>query len=198
MDIANERRNAAAFFALAGLEAGMLGVLAMLAWLGAASAFYRRSVWTSANLMGSLFYGEAALRPGFGVRTLSGLSVYLLVYSLLGAGFALAERERFPRLRLILIGVIAGLAWYWFAFHFLLERVDPLVWLYTHDRPMLIGHVFYGALLARYPLYLRRLRGELPAPVVAPPPQVLEQTPTAAPGPEPADPPPTDTPHPEN
>ena len=46
---------------LAGLKAGVLAVLAMLVWLGAAAILQRRTFWTSANLLGSFFYGEGAL-----------------------------------------------------------------------------------------------------------------------------------------
>ena len=182
METANERRYALAFYALAGFEAGMLGVLVMLAWLGAASAWHQRSVWTTENLMASVFYGQGAFRDEFGFRTLSGLAVYLIVYSLLGAAYAFLARERMARFRIVAAAVLAALVWYYLWFHFLLERMQPSIWLYTPDRPMMVGHIFYGLMLGRYPLYARRLRGEEPAPApsepaVADPPTLPDEQP---------------------
>src|SRR5437764_14484293 len=82
---------------LAGLQAGMLGVCWMLAWLGLSAVWQRRSFWTAENLMATAFYGERALRSGFASRTLSGLALYLLLYSLLGALFAALLRNRLWR-----------------------------------------------------------------------------------------------------
>jgi len=73
---------------LAGLQAGMIGICWMLAWLGLSAMGQRRSFWTAENLMASVFHGDAAIRRGFGFSTLSGIALYLLIYSLLGALFA--------------------------------------------------------------------------------------------------------------
>ena len=77
---------------LAGLQAGMIGICWMLAWLGLSAMGQRRSFWTAENLMASAFHGDAAIRRGFGTTTLSGIALYLLIYSLLGALFALCVR----------------------------------------------------------------------------------------------------------
>ena len=91
MAAATERRPAKFLTAfLAGLQAGMVGVWWMLAWMGASAVWQRRSFWTPENLMASVFYGDAAIRPGFAASTVSGLALYVLLYSLLGAGFAMA------------------------------------------------------------------------------------------------------------
>src|ERR1035441_8353765 len=83
---------------LAGLQAGMIGICWMLAWLGLGAMGQRRSFWTAENLVASVFHGGAAIRPGFGFSTLSGLALYLLIYSLLGAAFAVTARNRFNSL----------------------------------------------------------------------------------------------------
>src|SRR5689334_23333120 len=85
---------------LAGLQAGMLGVCWMLAWLGISAKWQLRSFWTAENLMASVFYGDRAIRAGFAGRTLSGLALYLLLYSSLGALFAFLVADRLPRLRI--------------------------------------------------------------------------------------------------
>ena len=97
MEPATESRRAGTISALsAGLQAGMLGGCWMLVWLGISSEWRRRSFWTAENLMASVFYGDAAIHSGFSLRTLSGMALYLLLYSTLGAFFAFAVRDRLP------------------------------------------------------------------------------------------------------
>ena len=118
MPTATERRSAKSLSAfLAGLQAGMVGVWWMLAWMGASAVWQRRSFWTPENLMASVFYGNAAIRRGFAASTVSGLALYVLLYSLLGAGFAMAVAGRLPRLRLALASMAFALCWYYAAFH---------------------------------------------------------------------------------
>lgn len=147
----------AGLYLLAGLQAGMLAALCMLLWLGLVSQFYQRSFWTVPNLFSSTFHGEAALRQRFVSTTWSGLAVYLVAYSLLGAVFAAAVQLRWNRLRIALIGILVAIAWYYLSFGVIWRKVNPLVVLYTHDRPMFLGHVLYGAMLSRFPRYLKRL-----------------------------------------
>jgi hypothetical protein len=140
---------------LAGLQAGMLGVWWMLAWMGASAVWQRGSFWTPENLMASVFYGNAAIIPGFGASTASGLALYLLLYSLLGAGFAMAMAAGLPPPRLALASIAFALCWYYVAFHLLAKAVSPLVALLDAERATVLGHVIFGAVLARFPLYLQ-------------------------------------------
>ena len=157
--------------ALAGFEAGMVATLAMLVWLALAAKWYRHTIWTAANIMASNFYGDNAIGPGFAWSSLSGVAVYLILYSLFGALFALAVRGGMSRLRLVLAGILAGVAWYYLWFGLLWPRIDPLVTLYTHDQPMMWGHMLFGGMLGRFPVYLRRLAGLPGRPVPLPMPQ---------------------------
>jgi hypothetical protein len=143
---------------LAGLEAGMVATLCFLAWMGATAVLAHRSFWTSENLMASLFYGGDAIRGGWAATTCSGLALYLLLYSLLGGVFAAAVRNRLPRLRLTLAGILFGLCWYSLSFRLVWKNVAPLVTLLHIERPTIWGHAIYGALLARYPVYAARWR----------------------------------------
>ena len=141
---------------LAGLQAGMVGVWWMLAWMGASAVWQRRSFWTPENLMASVFYGNAAIRRGFAASTVSGLALYVLLYSLLGAGFAMALAGRLPRLRLALASMAFALCWYYAAFHLAAKAISPLIALLDAERATFLGHAIYGALLARFPVYLPR------------------------------------------
>jgi hypothetical protein len=140
---------------LAGLEAGIIAALVLLGWLALASAWYRHSIWTSANILATTFYGEAALGGVFTSRTVAGLALYLMLYGIVGALFGLALASRESGLRLTLIGVLAGLGWYYLSFALLWRIINPLISLYTHRGPMIAGHVLYGALLGRFPTYLQ-------------------------------------------
>jgi hypothetical protein len=141
------------FVLLAGLEAGMVGALVFLAWMGITAILERRSFWTPENLMASVFYGGAAIRAGLASTTFSGLALYLLLYSLLGALFAAVFRNRLSRLRLTLAGILFGLGWYFLSFHLIWSSIAPLVTLLHIESTTMWGHAIYGALLARYPVY---------------------------------------------
>ena len=155
MAAATERRLAKFLPALlAGLQAGMVGVWWMLAWMGTSAVWQRRSFWTPENLMASVFYGDAAVLPGFGTSTVSGLALYVSLYSLLGAGFAMAATGRVPGRRLALVSIAFALCWYYAAFHLAAKAVSPQIVLLDAERTTVLGHVIYGALLARFPLYL--------------------------------------------
>jgi hypothetical protein len=152
-------------YALAGLQGGMLGVCWMLAWLGVSASWQRRSFWTTPNLMATAFYGERAIRSGFAARTLSGVALYLVLYSLLGVLFAFLVRDRLPRFRTVLAALVFSVAWYYIAFQIVWRSVLPLVYLLHAARPMLLGHLIYGTFVGRYPNYLPQPHAaEPPAP----------------------------------
>jgi len=166
MDAATQSRPARALpVFLAGLEAGMLGALWMLVWMGLGSTWQRRSFWMPENLMATAFDRNAPIRGSFAGSTFSGLALYLLIYSLLGAVFATAVRDRMPTVRTALLSTVFGLAWYYLSFHLIFKSVMPLVALLHVERPTVLGHLVYGAVLGRYPVYLRRLE--------TPPPEVI-------------------------
>lgn len=145
---------------LAGLETGVVAALAMLVWLGVSELWYRKTFWNTPNLLAATFYGESALRNRFTVHTFSGLALFFLIYGSLGMLFGLVMQDRRRSLRLTCIGILSALAWYYLVFGWAGKNWDPLLVLYTNDRPMFAGHVLYGMLLGRYSRNLLRLRQE--------------------------------------
>ena len=136
---------------LAGLQAGMAGALWMLAWLGLASAWERRGFWASENLMAGIFHPNRDIAVDFGWSSISGLAVYLLLYSLLGACFAMpAARAGMKRTRVTLLALGFAVAWYYFAFHLLWRTVSPPIAFLQPERPTVVGHLIYGLLLGRF------------------------------------------------
>ncbi|MFB3828614.1 MAG: hypothetical protein ACE15B_17730 [Bryobacteraceae bacterium] len=158
MDSETAPKPSAGFYgALAGFHAGVLGVLVLLAFAGLASAWYRRGFWGPENVIASVFYGDDAVRAGFTFATLSGLALYVIGYGLLGAAYGRLAYRSSNHLRVFLVAILAALGWYYLWWGWLWEHVDPLVPLYTHDRPMFVGHVLYGMMLGRFPRYYERL-----------------------------------------
>jgi hypothetical protein len=149
---AHQPANPFAIF-LAGLQAGMVGAGWMLAWMGLSAVAQRRSFWTAENLMASIFHGGTNIRRDFGSSTVSGLALYLVVYSLLGATFACVFRTRFTGLGTALWGVLISVGWYYLWFRAWGQSGMPLVWLLHAERSTAFGHVVFGAMIARFPAY---------------------------------------------
>jgi hypothetical protein len=157
MDAATPRvRVAALSAALAGLQSGMLGALWLILWLGVMAEWQQRNFWIPVNLMASAFYGPHAVRSGFAGETISGLAVYIALYTLLGAALALVLRDRLSRARTFLIAVTFALAWYYVTFRLLWKSVIPLAALLHVERTTALGHLLYGAVLGGYPSRLPR------------------------------------------
>jgi hypothetical protein len=151
----------------AGLQAGMGAILWMLALLNVAGLLRARGFWWPENLMATLFDDAAAGFRRLHFTTFSGLAVYLILYSLLGAGFAWVVRNRVSNTRRVLLGVLAGIGWYYLAYHGLWKAVLPAVASLHPQRDTLWAHCLFGLLVARYPVYLPRPAAQ--ASPVAPP-----------------------------
>lgn len=183
MGVARDQRATDLFsLSLAGLQAGMAAALLMLAWLGITAAWRQSSFWTAENLWASTFYGPSAIHRGFSTSTLSGLALYLLVYSLLGGLFAVALRGTLSRSRMVLVSIALAVGWYYLSFHVIWHTVSPLVALLHSEQPTLFGHVIYGTAVAQFPSYLSP--GGPPQPEVPAVAAVAE----SAPGPHPPEP----------
>ena len=162
MDSAEDKRRAAARPApravdafLAGLQAGTLGTLWMLAWMGFSAAWQRRSFWTAENLMASAFHPNGPIPPGFEWSSLSGLALYLLLYGSLGGLFAmLAARHHLPPVRAKLLAVVVALAWYYFSFQLFWKTFSPVIAYLHPGQSTVAGHLIYGLFLGRFYTHL--------------------------------------------
>jgi hypothetical protein len=180
MDAAAEGRLAnSSRLLFVGLEAGMLGALWMLAWMGLSASWQRRSFWMPENLMATAFDGDGPIHTGFVSITISGLALYLLIYSLLGALFAFAVRGRMPRRRVLLWSLAFALAWYCVSFHGIWNSAIPLLARLHPERATVLGHMLYGTVLARYPVYLARWDRPPVSSEAEPPAEAAESKPSA-------------------
>src|SRR6266568_6236921 len=146
--------------AMAGVEAGILGGLFMMLWLAILSLLQGRSVWSVPNLLASTFYGEAALRRGFRWTTLSGVALHVIVSAMAGLLFGLAVGGIVNRGRVMLLGLAAGVAWYFLSLGVFWNYVNPMVPLYTRGGGMLLAHVGMGFFLGSFPKFLQALAPE--------------------------------------
>ena len=159
MEAATDRQPPpAAAGTLAGLQAGTLGVLSYLAFVGLSASLQRRTFWTAANLMASTFYAGEAIGAGFAWPTVTGLALSVVVYSLLGAAFGCAVRDRLAGRPALVAGLTVELAWYYISFRLLWKTVNPMIPLLYAEYPTLAGHLVYGAFLGSAPVLYRAPR----------------------------------------
>ncbi len=127
----------------------MAGGLLMLGWLALATLWSKHSIWWFTNLMGTTFGGDPALQPRFDKYSPAGMALHLVQYSLLGVIFARIVPARSSFARLLGTGLALSLAYYFLMYAVVWPRLNPLVPLYSPDRQILIGHIFFGLMLSR-------------------------------------------------
>jgi hypothetical protein len=132
---------------LRGIEAGVVGGLAMLGLLAAASMWHRHVWWEIPNLLGSTFYHSRAFYSGPGKATLAGGALQLTISGFVGAIFGVICGNVRTRHRLILLGTLTGLGWFYLANALLWPRLNPLIPLYWPEPAGALSHVLFGACL---------------------------------------------------
>jgi hypothetical protein len=130
-----------------GLEAGVVGGVAMQALLVAGALWRGQVWWAPANLLGSTFYGMRAFRSGPGMATLSGAAFHVVITGTVGALFGLVCGGVRERRRMLLLGTLGGIFWYYLADAFFWRHVNALVPAYAPQPVTLLSHVLYGACL---------------------------------------------------
>jgi hypothetical protein len=154
VDRSGGRGGVFALSALAGLEAGVIGGLSLLVFLGAHSALRGQSWWSYANLLGSVVYRSSALWRGFGRATLAGIAVQIIGSGLAGVLFGVCFARTRGRTVSLLIGVSCGVIWFFISYRFVYSAIGPLVPVYASQPATLLGHMILGLVLSRTgPLY---------------------------------------------
>jgi hypothetical protein len=142
--------------ALAGLQAGILGTMVMLACTMAGSILDRKSIWLVPNLFASTFFGPDAYANQYFRDSWTGVALLFAVYGFLGAIWGCVWRDE-GRTFLTFIGGVTGLVVYFFLFDFVWKKANPLITLYAPDRQLELGHILWGMVLARSPRYAREI-----------------------------------------
>jgi hypothetical protein len=130
-----------------GIEAGIVGGVAMLGLLICASLSDGRVWWEVPNLFGSTFYGPRAFRAGPGMATLSGFALHFVITGTLGGLFGLAFGGIQRRGQLILLGLLTAVGWYNLAYATFWPAVNPWVLLASPRPVTMVSHVLLGACL---------------------------------------------------
>lgn len=132
---------------MSGIEAGIVGGLAMLGLMVSGSLLRGHAWWEIPNLLGSTFYGSKAFRAGAGMPTLSGTALHFVITGTIGGLFGLACGTIQERRRLVLLGLLAGVVWFYLGDAVFWRRVNPMVPLYTPQPVTIISHALFGACL---------------------------------------------------
>jgi hypothetical protein len=146
--------------ALAGVEAGVLGGIAMLGWFILVSVWQDQFWYAVPNLLAGVFYGEFIFRAGFGLVTLSGIALHLVSGGLVGALFGLLVPTGQTPPRMLLFGLVVGLLWFYVNQYLLWRRTNPLVIYYTAQSSMIAAHLLFGVFLARVSWRVRVLESQ--------------------------------------
>jgi hypothetical protein len=130
---------------LRGVEAGIVGGVAMLALLICGSLLEGRGWWSIPNLLGSTFYGVRALRAGPALATLSGAAFHFTITGAVGAVLGVACGGMRQRTRMLLSAVLAALFWYYFTQTYFWPRVNARVPIYAPQPLWMLSHLILGA-----------------------------------------------------
>jgi hypothetical protein len=135
-----------------GIEAGVIGGLAVLGVLVSESLLRGHAWWEIPNLLGTTFYGSRAFRTGPGMTTLSGTALHFTLTGAIGGLFGVAFGAIRERRRLVPLGLITAMLWYLLADAVFWPRVNPLVPLYENSlhafQPVaILSHAIFGACL---------------------------------------------------
>jgi hypothetical protein len=132
---------------LSGIEAGVFGGIAMLAWLICGTLWRSDPWWMPLNLLGSTFYGVSALSFWHGRAALAGGALHIFMTGSIGGTFGLLCGGARPGRRMVLLGTLAGLIWQGLANTILWGRINPLVPLYSPQPATLFSYALFGACL---------------------------------------------------
>ncbi len=119
----------------------------MLALLAASSMLGGRGWWEVPNLLGSTFYHGRAFYWGVGRATVAGGALQLTVSGSIGALFGAVCGHVPSRHRLILLGTLTGVSWFFLGNLLVWPRLNPLIPLYSPEPAAVLSHVLFGACL---------------------------------------------------
>lgn len=157
-------------FALAGLQAGIVGVVWMFVCFFVGAIWTDSGLWSVPNLFATLFHGEYAYQNEFFRSTWSGIALLVVIYGGIGALWGMMWRGR-RRPLFAFTGAIMGLLVYYLFFDFIWPHANPMIADYAPVRELQLGHILWGVALAKSPAYAARIATALtPAAEYQPPP----------------------------
>jgi hypothetical protein len=142
---------------LGGLQAGILAGLLMMSWLMFES--YRRDqpVWSNPNLVSTALLGRAGVKGSFGIATVAGFSLTIVMAGLHGMLFALLLPVTARPIWAANAGLLFAFLSYGVFFGWALEYLAPLMDARASRPTWMGGHFLFGVLLGLYPDFARAL-----------------------------------------
>jgi hypothetical protein len=144
--------------ALAGLETGILAGLCLLLWQALGSLLVGEAAWRVSTDLAAAFFGHVVYRNSEWAAALAGIALQVFEGGLVGVLFGLLLRARWAWRRLVLLGLLASLAWYYLAYEIVLRALAPGRYPPAMRLPLLASHLAFGLVLSVYPRFLRSLR----------------------------------------
>ncbi len=168
------RVSAQSLHLFAGIQSGIVGGAAMLAVLITAAKLEGQPAWVVPNLLGSIVYRHDAVGAAFTRVTLAGLALQFFFSGVVGMLFGVVVGDMRNRLRVVLLGVLAALVWFYGSQALFWRKLGFLATLYVSPKALVLAHITYGLVLGWYPGVLRSLRrqvagGEMVEAAPAPP-----------------------------
>ena len=139
---------------LVGIQAGIIGGLAMLAWFALITPLLGKPWWLIPNLLASKIYPERYVLMAPGVVTLVGSAYLLLAAGVVGIVNALLT----PGGRLF--GLAVAGTWYVFCYLFVWKRLAPLMLVYAPQPIVIAGFFLYGSAIGWHPHLLAFARSQ--------------------------------------
>lgn len=137
----------------------------MAGWLMLEGTRRDQTVWTNANLVSTVLLGRQGLRGSFGMQTVAGLALHLVVAGLHGLLLAVLLSPLVRPLWAVNASVLFSIASYWISFGWMIGQWAPMM-ASRASRPAWFGaHVLFGVMLGLYPDFARNL---LPKPETEP------------------------------
>jgi hypothetical protein len=139
---------------LAGLETGIVGGVCVILYHLVGALASGEGAWSAPARIGAAAFGRRLFFEGAGTATLAGLSLIFTTAGLLGMAFGILVRRQWASRRVVLLGPLAALGWYYLLFEIVLRGPGAS----GTRRSLIMAHLLFGLVLAAYPKFLRALR----------------------------------------
>lgn len=157
----DSRRNLLARL-LAGLQVGILGGLATIAWFLALSKWYFSGPWTLLNLFSILLRRGAPWTHTLSAATMTGAALHIFACGMMGMFVGWVLPRPAVRSRTSLAGVTFGMVLSLMIYEFFWKRHLPRLTDQVAPGAILVVHLIIGACIGLFPRFYLQLAPGMP------------------------------------